>query len=111
MEQPNKGLEIPPEVISKLKAEHGGLRLLGNDDGCAIFRCPTTQEWQRFLDQMAEPETKAAAVKQLVIDCCVYPPEAQFFALIERKPGIVNAFGGDVIEFAGMKRLQTRKDL
>jgi hypothetical protein len=101
--------KLTDEVFAELKAKHGDVIGLETDDGAAVFRAPTRQEWERFLKEQASEDTKAAAHRPLIMGCRVWPEKDAFDALVARKPGILLSFGGELIEFAGLKRVQVRK--
>lgn len=102
---------ITDETLQKLKAEHGSVLHLGNEFGEAVFRVPSDTEWQRFQDELADQETRGAAMKPLVIACCVYPEPPRFLDMIKRRPGLVATFGGEIVDFAGVKKVTVRKIL
>jgi hypothetical protein len=105
--------EIPDEVIERLKSANGPGQciVLGNDDGVAAFRAPSAAEYQFFVDSIAKDETKGTALKALVMACRVYPDQAEFLSMVNRRPALVQVFGNELVEFAGLKRITLRKVL
>lgn len=102
-------MELTKQVIEKLEAEHGAILPVKAKSGAAAFRVPTPEEWQRFVDELADPEMKPRALKGLVFSCRVWPEDGEFAALIGRRPGLVQSFGGELTEFAGIERVEVVK--
>src|SRR5688500_12641686 len=104
--------DMPPdETVEALKQQHGEVHLIGNEHGQAIFRLPNAREYQRLIDEVGNQQLKGAATKTLVMACVVWPAMAAFKDLVERKPGLVQVFGGELVELAGAKAATTVKKL
>lgn len=104
---------ISDDILKAVKEKHGGveLHLFGNRHGQAVFRLPSEHEYQRFIDEQVNPETKGAAMKTLVISCAVYPEAAEFRSMIANRPGLVLTFGNELIQEAGLEAANVRKKL
>jgi hypothetical protein len=102
-------MEITPEAIAELEAKHGEVEVYESDFGSAAFRAANSKEWQRFLDEMNNDALKSRALKNLVFACCVAPERAEFDRFIERRPGLVQGFGNQLVEFCGMHTVRVRK--
>lgn len=106
-------MPIPPEKIAQLKTAHPEweLHLLGNEFAEVVVRTPTTEEYQRMLDELADPALKTRAERTILLSCVVYPTEEEFAGIVQRRPGIVRPFANEVAELAGAKAVTTRKKL
>ena len=96
-------------TVSELEAKHGPILSLESEFGEAAFRVPTAVEWQRFIDELADAETRGRAARNLVVACRVHPSAEDFIALIGSRPGLVQAFGNQLTDFAGLKKVEIRK--
>ena len=69
----------------------------------AAFRVPSRAAWKRYRAEASsqDPSVKSAAFGPLVFSSCVYPSGAELEAMIERRPGLLETFGGDLIDHAG----------
>lgn len=106
-------MEITSEIVTKLKAEHptAELHRLTHEGGHVVVRTPTTGEAQQFLDQLADSETKGVAVRNLVWNCVVWPPEREFMLLLTQRPFLGQSIGNELVEIYGLKKIADRKKL
>jgi hypothetical protein len=102
-------MEFTPESITDLEGKHGTIEVYESDFGAAAFRPARPPEWQRFLDEMNVEGLKSRALRNLVFACCVAPDRAEFEQLIQARPGLVQAFGNQLIELCGMHTVRVRK--
>ena len=104
---------ISEETIAKVKAENPGreLHLFGNEFGQAIFRSPTRSEYERMLEERHNEELRVVAPRNLVMSCAIYPKDAELLALLDRYPGLINVFAGELASIAGAKSVSIRKKL
>jgi hypothetical protein len=104
---------LTPEQEAKLKEAHPGAELhrLSNEYAEVVVKVPSFEVYQKFLDQLAEPSAKTHAPRLLLMACLVHPPEAEFRALIQTRPGVVQSFANDLVELAGLKAVTDRKKL
>lgn len=62
---------------------------------------PTRAQWRKFkvvgMDQAKRPDV----MEMLLRDCLVYPEPTAFEALVERRPGLIETFGEEVLELGG----------
>ena len=67
------------------------------------FRVPSRAVWKRYRAEAssADPSVKSAAFGPLVFASCVYPSEAELEAMLDRRPGLLETFGGELIDHAG----------
>lgn len=72
------------------------------------FRRPKGPEWHRYRSASLDrnPDIQAGALQLIVVPCCIYPPAAEFAALIDDLPGTVEAAGNELVEFAGASRVK-----
>ncbi len=102
-------MELTLDSITELEAKYGDIEVYESDFGSAAFRAASSKEWQRFLDEMNNDSLKSRALKHLVFACCVAPERAEFEKLIEARPGLVQGFGNQLVEFCGMHTVRVRK--
>jgi|SRR5688572_1121941 len=98
-------MAAPPsaEQVAKWKQEHGELIQLEASAGeVAVFKAPRGAVWARFRVQAGDDKKRTVSVENLVRGCLVYPPEAEFDALVERRPGLIESFGVALVEHAGL---------
>jgi hypothetical protein len=100
--------QVTDVLIAELKVKHGQVLHLATEDGEAVFRSPNRHEWAAYLAALSGDD-KATATRDLVFQCCVWPAAPEFLKLTEKRPGIVLSFGGELVEFAGVKKTQIRK--
>lgn len=79
---------------------------------CA-FRRPSPAEWHRYRSDALnpDPQVKANALQVIVIPCCIYPAQAAFLAMVHERPGLVETFGGELVEFGGIERAKKAERL
>ncbi len=106
-------MEISDEIVTKLKAEHPAAELyrLAHEGGHVVVRTPTTGEAQQFYDQMADNETKGIALRNLVWNCVVWPPQREFLLLLTQRPFLGQSIGNELVEIFGLKKIAERKKL
>jgi hypothetical protein len=100
---------IPPEQIEELEQKHGDVLVLASPFGEAAFRVATMPEWQRFSDEATDAATRGIAMRNLVNACRVAPDHSVFQAMVTRRPGLVQTFGNELVEFCGITRVEVRK--
>jgi len=73
----------------------------------AVFRVPTSMEWLRYRTALrGTPGEGAAAGRALVICCCIYPDQQAFATAIDKHPGLVESYSGELVEHAGIGRVK-----
>jgi len=106
---------ITEEQITKLKEAHPGAELhhIHNEDTGVdvVVKAPSESEWKRFRSMQSDPEQRAHAIGVLFRACLVHPAAQEFAPIIAAKPGLVETFGGDLVDIAGVSRANTRKKL
>lgn len=104
---------VDEETEAAVRTKRAGeeLRVLRNEHADIIIRGASEEEYMRFKDEIASPDTRGGAQRTLVIACVVYPEEKDFLALLRKKPGLVDAFGNDCLELSGFKAVSDRKKL
>jgi hypothetical protein len=111
---PSAGTELPPEVIDKVRAAHGGLelKLLTAEDGTQVIaKAPNRGEWKRYRSMINDPAQRASAYEALFFGCVVYPTGGQLTALIEGRPGYCETFGERLAAWSGAGQEVTEKKL
>lgn len=115
-DEPNH--EITPfaqEVIDAVKAAHPGaeMRILISEEGEAVIcKAPNRGEYKRFRQLLTGDQAqRAAAPETLLYGCTVYPPPTELGALLERRPGLGDAFGEQLAGWAGAGQDVTQKKL
>lgn len=89
-------------TIEKLKSEHGEIHRLTVGTGEAVVvKLPSRAVWKRFRKNTRDAERSADAGEQLLRDCVVHPSPDDFSAMLEKRPGLAEAFGGKLVELAG----------
>jgi hypothetical protein len=97
--EPSEG--IPPEKLEELRAKHRELFQFTQGDVTVVATPPNRHLWKRFRTQMMDDRRQSDAMENLVRDCVLYPDRAAFEAILERRPGLVEAFGKQLQELAG----------
>jgi hypothetical protein len=91
--------------IDDAKSKHGGtLHLLEYDDGqsAVIAKQPPRAEWERMVATSAADRANAArAVENFARACIVWPSSAELDAIVNERPALLAAFGGELADLAG----------
>lgn len=87
--------------IDKLKAEHGELHELSHAGETVIVKAPNRPTWKRFRAQAQDEGKRLIAMEELLRACVVHPERSSLEAMLDRKPGLVEAFGKVLAELAG----------
>jgi len=74
-----------------------------DDAPVAAFRVPTRPVWKRYRAEATsgDPSVKSAAFGPLVFASRVFPGERELETMIEHYPGLLETFGGELIDHAG----------
>ncbi len=102
---------IDDKLIERLKAEHGEVHLLEHDGIEVVVKPAVRPEWKRFNEMRGDPARKVGAAEQLLRDCCVFPDAAGLAAILARKPGLAETFGGECAEISGLTNKVTSRKL
>jgi hypothetical protein len=72
------------------------------------FRRPNPAEWHRYRSDASnrDPEVQANALQVIVVPCAFYPAFNAFQKLIADRPGLIELFGGKLVDFAGLDALK-----
>lgn len=97
--------------IEVLKTQHGQLHLLELDDEAVVAKAPTRALWKRFRAQTQDETKRLIAAENLVRDCVVWPAKNELEAMWERKPGLIESFGSELLELAGLSNKVEKKAL
>jgi hypothetical protein len=97
---------ISEEKIEELVTEHGkgNLHLLNDpdDEGDEIVvRRPTRMEYHRFKLGIEDEKKHQKAIEQIIRDCTVFPSKTDLDAMLERRPGLADAWGQAIMKLAG----------
>ena len=106
-------MPISDELKERLKAAHPDreLHYLANEYAELVIAVPIQEEFQRWVDESQDPAVKTRADRILLTSAVVHPPEAEFLALLRKRPGIVRVFAQEIVELAGVKAATERKKL
>lgn len=101
------------QLIADLKAKYPDteLHLLGNEFACVVVRVPSAAEFIRFTDDLSDATLKGIALRRLLRACVVHPNEKDYDAMVAARPGLVQTFGNELVEIAGVKAVTERKKL
>lgn len=102
-------MSITPEKVAELEAKHGKVLHLRREAGEAVFRRPKRDEWRKFKADLGNDEGKHMASENLVIACAVWPERAQFEALLDDAPGLIDAFANGLTSWSGLGQAETVK--
>lgn len=92
-------------LVTELKEKHGINRVhkLSVDDATAIYvRMPPSGVWRRFRSQVNDPRKRDEASETLLRSCLLHPSQEQLTTMVDERPGLMDNFGGMVIELAGL---------
>lgn len=94
---------VPADVRAKALEQFGedALQVVETKRGEVLVRAPKRGEWKRFKSAAINEKQRADATENLVRSCVVYPPEAEFSALLERFPALADSLGEIVVDLAG----------
>jgi hypothetical protein len=92
---------IDPTIAAELKGKHPGAVALTAAGETVAVVAPTRPQWKRFRSTAVDEKRRPEALEQLLRDCLVYPDQAALTAILERKPGLAETFGAEVLELAG----------
>ena len=95
---------VPQEAIDKAKAANPGrdIMLLSAGGYEVVAKAPGTAEMNMFRDLIASEKTKPRATERLLRACVLHPSQEELGAMLEKKPGLVESFGGKLVEEAGI---------
>jgi hypothetical protein len=103
---------IPQEKIDELKAKHKDLWIVEIEDSFDILlRKPTNAEYELAIGASDEGATRTPALRNLALQCAVYPDRKEIVALFDDQPGVATRVGLKALEAAGTKREVKAKKL
>lgn len=93
-----------PVELAELKTKHPELSIVGHPKlKQAVALIPVDRgSFKRFRAQATEPMKRAAATENLVKSCVVWPDKAGLDAQLERYPALVEVWGNELLEMAGI---------
>lgn len=100
--------------IEKLKAAHPGCKLIeltAPSGEKIIVRSPSSADWKKFRADQSDDRKKLYAADGLLRRCCVHPDAQGLDAMLELKPGLVETYGVELVELAGMAEGAEKKEL
>src|SRR3954470_3055869 len=99
-------MPITDQEIETLKAAYPGdeLHLLSNEEHGAeiVVKVPSDGEWKRYRTTGTDPAQRPFALRALLLSCIVHPAPAEVSAILGRRPGLVETFGAELLEIAGV---------
>lgn len=100
---PRKLFDDPtPEQIEQFEtANPDGIETVVTEYGVFMVKGVQRPLWKQYVNMLAEPGKKGDALDYLAQLGRVYPDEATFATVINRKPAIVSAFIGPISELSG----------
>lgn len=103
-------MPITQSELAELKAKHGEVLHLETKWGHDIvFRVATMEEYNRFLEEHVDPQTRVSATRTLIYTCAVYPEREEFDKVIRARPGLLNKLADELTTFCGADRDALRK--
>lgn len=120
---PAEPLRGVPEAIGRqLRSEHGDkLRELTKNAYTVVVRKPRRMEWRAFMTANVDPTSRVTSLEQLLRDCAVWCSPAAtadrrevgaaLDAMLEDEPGLAETFGGEVADYAGLGKVESRKNV
>ena len=78
---------IDPKLVADLKAKHGDVFSITKCGMEILYRGPTAQELDRFLETAEKDKPQACVI--LVASCILHPSFEAFEVLRNKKPGIL----------------------
>jgi hypothetical protein len=95
-------MDLDPKTIDELKAKHGNdLHLLSHDGVEFIAKRPGPAQYRRFRRMASDERQRADAAETLLRDCVVHPDQQGIGTALGTRPGLVDTFGGKLLELAG----------
>jgi hypothetical protein len=104
-------MAIDSAAIEDLKAKHGEVHQLSHAGVEVIVRTPGRAQWKRFRALTADEKRRPDALETLLRDCLLYPSLSDLDAILDRRPGLAETFGGQLVELAGLSGEAEKKDL
>jgi hypothetical protein len=85
--------KAPEQIVADFEAQHGEVVHAKTPMGLVVLRPPTDAEHQRFVEQLMDDKKKnnVSFMKQLILDCRVYPDADQMAAILRRYPALVQS--------------------
>ena len=104
-------MPIDPKIIEEAKAKGDEITQFSQDGIEVLVKPPTRPQWKRFRALIADEKRRPDALEQLLRDCLVYPGLTDLDAILEKKPGLAESFGGSLVELAGLSDRVEKKVL
>lgn len=95
-------MPIDPAVLAELTEKHPNAVVLTAEGDSVVVLPPSRAIWKRFRTFAADEKRRPDAFEALLRDCLVHPDKAGLEALLERRPGLAENFGGKLLELAGL---------
>jgi hypothetical protein len=96
---------FPPELQAQCRkwvADHEEIAIFVTSRGPCIFRPPSQNDYERFVDRVAnDKNSKAVALRELAQVSVLYPELPQLRIIFEKKPALPTAIGNRLVELAG----------
>lgn len=103
-------MPIDESTLAELKAKHGNILHVETKYGHeVVFRVATYEEFNRFLEQHGDVQTRVAAVKNLLFECTVYPDNEGLQRILREKPGLLSKLTDYLTDFCGLEKDAVRK--
>lgn len=95
------------DKLQEIRAKHADAQVLRSKGGEAeiVVRPPTRPEWRRFMSEQRKKQD--GALETLLLSCILYPDRPGYEAIFDRRPGLVEAWGGKLLEIAGLDEVQS----
>lgn len=109
--------ELEQSQIDALKVANPNVELHqvrvgdGERETLIVVKVPDRTRWMRFKEQAADKNRRALAFEALVHDCTVFPSKPELMALLDARPALVESFGGQICEIAGLEETVVAKKL
>lgn len=93
---------LTPEIIQKLKTEHGSALYRKSAAGeTVVIKPPNRGVYEQYKADVADTAKRAIATERLVRQAIVWPEPATVNDMFERKAGLIETFAGEALELIG----------
>ncbi len=99
------------KVIEELKAQHGEIHQLSYAGVDVIVRAPSRAAWKRYRALMSDAARRADSFEVLLRDCLLHPSLQELDGILDRRPGLAETFGAELVEIAGLGKEAEKKVL
>jgi hypothetical protein len=93
---------LTPEIIQKLKADHGSELYRKSAAGeTVVIKPPNRGVYEQYKAEVADVSKRPAATERLVRQSIVWPEPSIVADMFERKAGLIETFAGEALDLIG----------